>query len=309
MRLNPSRIQRVLVAIATYRRPEELARLLDSLDAQRVADGRDVRVVVVDNDPLGSARRVCEGRSLPPIYDHEPEPGISAARNRGVSHRGDASAVAFIDDDEIAAPHWLESLIRVAESTGAHVVSGPVVPTFPTSAPKWIVRQGWFTRPGYKTGQRVKWPATNNSLVQREVLDALGPDPFDRRFALTGGEDADFFDRSRSLGAVMLWSAEATVTEPVDESRLSMKWLWQRNVRLGNISGINLRKRHSAPYVLAVGLARSFVGAVAALPVLIFAPHQGGRVIGNLPRGVGTIGVIFGARVIEYARATGEERP
>ena len=62
-------------------------------------------------------------------YVHEPRPGISHARNRGVAEaKGDF--VAFIDDDELPAPNWLESLLLTQRTYRADVVLGPVRPVF-----------------------------------------------------------------------------------------------------------------------------------------------------------------------------------
>jgi hypothetical protein len=52
---------RVAVCVATYRRPDGLARLLDGLAA--LTGDALVRVVVNDNDPEGPARDACEARA------------------------------------------------------------------------------------------------------------------------------------------------------------------------------------------------------------------------------------------------------
>ena len=75
----------VVVGVPTFRRPAELTVLLPLVLAQ-AADlpGRRVEVLVVDNDPAGSARATvgafaAEGRVH---YAQEPVPGIAAVRNR-----------------------------------------------------------------------------------------------------------------------------------------------------------------------------------------------------------------------------------
>ena len=81
----------VSVCIATRGRPAGLARLLESLAGQQGAP--PFETVVVDNDPAGSARAVTERFSdrLAIVYDIEPVPGVSSARNR---ERGDQPGAA-----------------------------------------------------------------------------------------------------------------------------------------------------------------------------------------------------------------------
>ncbi len=73
--------EKYLVSVATYMRPPEgLERLLDSLGAG--TNGR-ADVIVVDNDPDGSARAIAESHSVTTFYTIQSEPGIAQARNKG----------------------------------------------------------------------------------------------------------------------------------------------------------------------------------------------------------------------------------
>lgn len=303
-----SQIRHVLVSVATFRRPQQLLALLRSLESQCVSTDRHIRVVVVDNDPGMSARSVCEQLIESPNFDldvqyfSEPRPGISYARNEGLRHLGTADAVAFIDDDETAEPQWVEQLVQASELFSADVVAGPVIPKFPGDAPSWIVRQGWFERPCYRTGENPKWPATNNSLIRRSMLEKLPTPYFEPKYALTGGSDTYFYMRCRDHGAKVVWSANAEVTEEIPRSRLSARWLWRRNVRLGNVSGAMLGRRHSKTVVLCIGTGRILFGIGAGLLRLIFKPEGAAEVLAHTPRGFGVIAGLVGSNVIEYKR-------
>ena len=125
------------VCIATYRRPEGLGRLLTSLTEQQGAPPFDV--IVVDNDAQhsgeGVAIRYCERLNL--TYVVEPIRGLSRVRNRAVAEsRG--TFLAFIDDDEWAAPQWLARLAAKAEEYFADVVAGPVTFVFDNKVPEHI---------------------------------------------------------------------------------------------------------------------------------------------------------------------------
>ena len=78
----------VSVCIATFRRPEGLERLLTSLAGLALPAGLLVELVVVDNDPAGSAEatvRRFAGRPHPVHYQVEPRPNVSHARNTSVT--------------------------------------------------------------------------------------------------------------------------------------------------------------------------------------------------------------------------------
>lgn len=300
-----NQVRSILVAVATYRRPAELRQLLESLRLQRLEPFRNMQVVVVDNDNCMSAQEVCREFSAFVSYDYEPVPGIAQARNRGLLHLTGADAVAFIDDDETAHSEWLENLALAAERYGADVVAGPVVPVFPADAPRWIVRQGWFHRRRYQTGEDVRWPATNNSLIRTQALLRLNGCYFDERYGLTGGEDAEFYMRCRELGSKVVWSENAVVAEVVPRSRLTARWLWRRNLRLGNISAAMLRQRYPAYIVFVVGIGRVFVGLSGALPAVLFWRPWSARILAHVPRGIGVVAVAVGAKpIVEYARGT-----
>jgi glycosyltransferase involved in cell wall biosynthesis/SAM-dependent methyltransferase len=94
------------VVVPTRGRPLLLDRCLTALAAQHL---QPLEVIVVDSAPVDEAARIVAGRHGA-AYVVEPEPGASAARNRGArAARGDV--VAFVDDDAVAEPGWLASLL------------------------------------------------------------------------------------------------------------------------------------------------------------------------------------------------------
>ena len=78
----------VSVLIPTFRRPELLRAAIESVLAQQQLTV-DMEIVVIDNDPAGSARGVVaditSAGAMELRYVCEPRPGISHARNTGVA--------------------------------------------------------------------------------------------------------------------------------------------------------------------------------------------------------------------------------
>lgn len=254
----------VAVCALTFRRPRGLAALLDSLAAQEhPGPGYELRIVIVDNDPDESAKdAVARAATTMPWrldYYAEPRRGIPYGRNRALREADDADLVAFLDDDEVAAPDWLAELIRVHEQTSANVVTGPVVPVFETEPPRWMVAGGFFERPRFATGHRLNYARTSNVLIEASVIAAAGATPFNEELALNGGDDTHFFMRARDQGFSVVWADDAVVHETVPTSRLSTRWLLRREYRRGNTLSLCLRDLHDSPIrrVRRVGLGVS----------------------------------------------------
>ena len=99
-----SPVDHISVCVCTYRRNEQLQRLLCNLAIQRTEGLFDYSIVVVDNDADGHAREtVAQLQSkliLDITYSIEPERTIPAARNHALGlARG--NYIGIIDDDEL----------------------------------------------------------------------------------------------------------------------------------------------------------------------------------------------------------------
>ncbi|MGI9590846.1 MAG: glycosyltransferase family 2 protein, partial [Myxococcota bacterium] len=123
---------KVSICICTCSRPAMLGRLLGSLrDVELGAlEASAVEIVVVDNDPSGSARAVCETAAarlpFPIHFAEESRRGIAFARDRLVREalaRG-ADFLALLDDDDVPERDWLRRLLERQQETGAEVVAG-----------------------------------------------------------------------------------------------------------------------------------------------------------------------------------------
>lgn len=187
----------------------------------------------MDNDVLATAQAICSSASLPyPLkYLVEPTRGITYSRNRAIANAV-ADFVAFIDDDEVPAPEWLDELLWAQRKFSADVVSGPVLPKYAPQLPGWIKAGGFFDTHPRVTGTPRKTCATNNALVSSTVF--TGIPAFDHRFALSGAEDTDFFLRASHAGYEIVWSQEAIVYETVPENRGTIKWILRREYQTGN---------------------------------------------------------------------------
>jgi GT2 family glycosyltransferase len=275
--LDPDRI-RVVVTLPTFRRPDHLVATLDSLEAQ--AWGDETAVIVMDNDADGLRGR---GRQREVAWDVDPcKVMVIVAHQRGNCHAYNAgwqtaleefpglAHIAVIDDDELAGPGWLDSLLKTAERTGADLVGGPQTPVFADPAHERWRRHPVF-RPHYTaTGPVPMLYSSGNVLISRKVLDAM-PRPFlDPAFNFIGGGDSDFYRRAKAAGFSFAWCAEAVVMETLPSRRAEFSWLNARSLRNGAVSAI-IEKR------LNPGLAGRLRRLGKSLGLLAASPLRGVR--------------------------------
>src|SRR5262245_45326003 len=84
---------------------EGFLRSVDSGRRQQVPPHGTLEVLLVDNTREGRLKEMVAARGGGLRWVHEPTPGVSQARNRGVREaRG--TFIAFLDDDEVAQPGW-----------------------------------------------------------------------------------------------------------------------------------------------------------------------------------------------------------
>lgn len=237
---------RVVIAVLTYKRPADLAAVLPMLVAQAHEAGElaETRVLVVDNDPVGSARTTVgafdDGTPETPgagstrvEYRNETTPGIAAARNCALTAAADDDVLVFIDDDERPTGRWLFELLSTYRTYGSAAVAGPVISEYEVDPDAWIAAGDFFRRRRLPTGTPLEVAATNNLLLDMHVVRRLGLE-FDVDLGLTGGSDTLFTRKIRDAGALLTWCDEAIVIDVVPASRLTRSWVLRRALRSGN---------------------------------------------------------------------------
>jgi succinoglycan biosynthesis protein ExoM len=304
---------RVAIGVATYRRPRGLARLLEGIGRLVFAAHEpEIRIVIIDNDPDGTAAEPCRTAAdrlrWPVVYLHEPRRGISYARNRAVEWaRETADFIAFVDDDESPDPAWLDQLLRVQREHDADVVTGPVLSVFEVPVPSWLAREPAFERPRFPTGTRVDVARTGNVLIRMAKLgDSYR---FDARFGLSGGGDTLLFLQLLQAGASIVWADEAVVDEWVPANRATALWSLKRAFRAGNAWSLCEREVWPSPMVRVLRLAKGVVRVVqgvALLPAAIVLGQRGAvRALRYICLGAGNAAGVMALRYKPYQHTDG----
>lgn len=124
----------MLICAYTLDRLDVLSQAIDSVRAQSLA-AHEI-VLSVDHSPelLAEAKRRWPDLRL--IENHE-EQGLSGARNSGVAACS-GEVVAFLDDDAVAAPDWLERLAEAYRDPNVLGAGGTVRPAWVAGKPSWF---------------------------------------------------------------------------------------------------------------------------------------------------------------------------
>ena len=125
------------VIVCTRDRPKQLERCLYHFE-EAIAPIGDWELFVVVNDSgdrtLEVVDRFSKRRSLPLKYCFEITPGLSRARNQGIT-RVAGEILAFTDDDCLVSQDWMTSILNeFHKDDSLRVLAGKVVaPTLTTS--------------------------------------------------------------------------------------------------------------------------------------------------------------------------------
>ncbi len=300
-------MKNLAVGIITLNHPQELARLLAGITAQTFEqiEKPEITVVVVDTDEGGSGRFACDEASkqgLKVVYLLEPKLGIPIARNRILDSIPDeAEALAWIDDDEVPAENWLESLILTQAGTNADLVMGAIEAILPEAAPVWVKKGGFFNRRRFVDRATLTEGATNNCIIMVAPIRTHGL-RFDERLRYAGGTDTLFFREAAAKDLSIVWSPAALVREYIDLHRCSLRWLIKRHFRSGNTLAIcdwKIEGWKGAVTRFGQALLKIFQGLLN-LPVAFEGKHEFARSMLMFARAAGMIAGVFGYTYEEF---------
>jgi glycosyltransferase involved in cell wall biosynthesis len=228
----------VTVAICTWNRAPLLRQALGSLTGLVIPAGLTWTVLVVNNNSTDSTNEVAEefrGR-LPLEVVLEREPGLPHARNRALAE-AKGEYVAYIDDDVLVDPLWLQCLAGAVERhPDAVAFGGPIEPWFPVP-PDPVLAEAF---PNLKIGfcGLNHGPEEIALDVKQEIFGAnmvfsksrLGGLAFDPRIghahgSMMLGDETILLIRLHQRGERVIWVPGMRLKHYVDPSRMTLPYL------------------------------------------------------------------------------------
>ncbi len=165
----------VIICSYTEKRWNELIAAVES--AQRQTLPPEEIIVVVDRNPALLLRaREHIGGAL--VVENHGDKGLSGARNSGWS-TAKGEIVAFLDDDAIAEPDWLEQLIACYAEADVVGVGGKIVPLWETRCPFWFPNEfNWVIGSTYRgmpaRNARIRNVIGANMSMRKHILEVAG---------------------------------------------------------------------------------------------------------------------------------------
>ena len=199
--------------ICTRDRPELLRKCLASIT---LLDPAPYELIVVDNSPAADSTRDVVQDFPSAIYVHEPQGGLSRARNAGL-RCATGNVIAWTDDDVTVPTRWLEAIESAFSDPDIAAITGLVLPAELETAAQFDFE---YNRGGFNRGYRPllydkrffdemssrgvpAWMvgAGANMAFRREVFDKVGV--FDERLgagAAGCSEDSELWYRMLAEG-------------------------------------------------------------------------------------------------------------
>lgn len=255
------------VIVPVFNRPDEVSELLESLARQRVSEGTQLEVLIVEDGSQTTCGQVVKAyeRKLDVRYFLKENSGPGPSRNYGAA-RATGDYLLILDSDVVVPEGWLEAIDGSLREQPCDAFGGPDAAgeTF-TDVQKAISYSmtSFFTTGGIRGGKGKKldkfYPRSFNMGVRREVYNAVGG--FSKmRF----GEDIDLSYRLVEGGYSTRLIPEA--------------WVWHkrrtdfdkffRQVYNSGIARIHLSLRHPGTLKIVHLLPAAFVVGVTLLVVL-----------------------------------------
>jgi len=244
----------ITVVFATFNGSHTLPRMLASLrNLEPVAEG--LQIIAVDNGSDDDSVSILNGYvdHLPIKILSQPVRGKNRALNMALSHiQGDLTV--FTDDDVIADPAWVRSLVRcAADHPEVDLFGGAIQPHWESSPPGWLsdaIPMGVtyaLTDPELTAGPISAHLIWGPNMMVRTALFRAGH-RFNEKIGPSSGQyvmgsETEFNSRMHALGHRTYFCPDARVAHIIRPAQLAPSWMIKRGYRYGKNEYIrNLNK-------------------------------------------------------------------
>jgi succinoglycan biosynthesis protein ExoM len=292
--------------IVTFRRPVRLARLLRQMaELDWARFGRTAEILVVDNDPVQTARAVVEAHAprmpVPLRWLWVAEQNIARARNHALQACRTPTCV-FLDDDTALESGFLANLRRAWEALDGRCTGAlcNLRYEFEIAPPRWLRDSHAALGAHSLFGARrfADGPLTTargfgaNGLVLRRAALAADALAFDERLGATGGEDTELFLRAKRRGHVFWFLKDVGIIEMVPPARMRLSYLASTSFRRASNSFPMLERVLPRPLFALKSLV---LAAGWTLVLTAVAPFSRSRLVWALLRTSARLGWLAGA--------------
>lgn len=309
------------VCICTHNRPRYVRDCLEGLRRQTVPTDR-FAILLVDSGSTGSAP--AELGRLAGEFDARllrvDQPGVSAARNTG-AWGARSPFIAYIDDDAIPAPDWIERILAALAAPGRRpaLIGGRILPKWEAPLPPWwpaslrgvlsiieVEGSGEYRSSDVPAGLE---PYAANMVVH--VLSLLAAGGFGTTIgrvgnALLSDEEVQLAWMLQDRGHSVRYDSSIVVQHQIQAARLNPDWLLSRLYWQGASTVLTRRLLHRPHSVWSELPRRIAVAALCAPAALV--PRRSTRLLAarwRLAYAAGFIQAALGWRAAQTAARQG----
>ncbi len=224
----------VIICAYTEKRWEDLNEAVASLRVQTMPP-KEI-ILAIDHNPALFKRAVIQFPDLT-VVENSQVRGLSGARNSGIGATH-GNVIAFMDEDAVASPEWIELLDEGFSSPGVMGVGGAILPWWMTDQPGWFPEEFyWVIGCTYRGMPESTSPVRNligcNMAFRTEIFHKAGG--FRSEIGRigtypTGCEETELCIRARQIhtDGVFVYEPRAFVRHRVPESRTTWKYFTNR---------------------------------------------------------------------------------
>jgi len=267
--------------ICTYNRYGYLRKVINSLIEQTFNNSK-YEIIIVDNGSISDIKGII-AKDFSHIenlkYIREPKIGLSIARNRGWQE-ANGKYVAFLDDDAIAAPDWLEKIVENFETVKPMpgCIGGKVEPIWESERPKWLSDKmaGTLTildlseEPLFLTDKK-KCIVGTNMAFPKNILDHLGGFQVNlgrMGSKLLSNEENLLRQNLIEEGYEIFYHPEIIVKHHIPAERLKKKWFYKRMFWQG-ISNVIMERGKDSLFRNKVSILLKAMLIILCSPILL----------------------------------------
>jgi glycosyltransferase involved in cell wall biosynthesis len=232
----------ISVVVATFNRASFLDSCLEKLLSNTY---NNFEIIVVGQGTDDSTKRLISTKYANQAklrYIHTDTVGLSHARNTGWKNaRGDI--IAFVDDDALVTPGWLEAYARVFSDIEPPpgMVGGRTVPSWEIECPHWFPKECEFLLGTYDIGNQIReFPDTDlpvgaNFAMLRSVIKEVGEFnervgfSLGREHSMIAGEDSLIALRVKEAGYKIYYQPDAKVFHYISAKKLTKRYFLRRH--------------------------------------------------------------------------------
>jgi glycosyltransferase involved in cell wall biosynthesis len=264
-------MKRISVIICTFNRPLYLVKSLDSLEQQTLQKS-EYEIIIVDSGASDDTSMLLKkyGDDTDIRVIPVKEAGLSEARNIGIRN-AEGKITAFLDDDAIVVPDWLDQILSTFETYGPGICAcgGKVDLIWEQERPGWLndkmlVYLGKFDRG--ETIIHIGGLVGLNMAFDKRVFEKIGY--FDVNLGRIGGnllsgDEVEFFNRMRKRNLKILYSPGIHAWHHVTIERITKDFFYDRYYWQGRSDALIHQKEKKC-----IDVFKRFLGFLYSIPFL-----------------------------------------